>query len=69
MYILQDISREAAQEDQAEQVLRICVLHTSEDEGASNADVSIVDRSEVLDECGNVAKDSLLLVGIIYAMN
>ncbi|XP_076616611.1 uncharacterized protein LOC143339324 [Chaetodon auriga] len=38
-----DISREAAQEDQAGQVLRICVFHTcEEDEGASNADVSIV---------------------------
>ncbi|CAL8240026.1 unnamed protein product [Gadus morhua 'NCC'] len=27
-----DISREAAQEDQAEQVLKICVFHTSEDD-------------------------------------
>ncbi|KAK0150629.1 hypothetical protein N1851_008266 [Merluccius polli] len=36
-------SREAAQEDQAEQVLKICVFHTrEEDEGASDADVSIV---------------------------
>ncbi|XP_051269401.1 uncharacterized protein LOC127370936 [Dicentrarchus labrax] len=40
---IQDISREEVQEDQAEQVLRICVFHTSEeDEGASDTDVSIV---------------------------
>ncbi len=70
-HILQDISREAAQEDQSEQVLRICVFHTcEEDEGASNADVSIVvEGTEVLDNCGSVAKACLLLMGIIYAMN
>ncbi|CAL8263520.1 unnamed protein product [Merluccius merluccius] len=66
-----DISREAAQEDQAEQVLKICVFHKSEeDEGASDADVSIVvEGTEVLDNCGSVAKACLLLMGIIYAMN
>ena len=70
-YILQNISREEAQKDQAEQVLRICVFHTSEeDEVASETDVSIViEGHEVLDNCGSVAKDCLLLVGIIYAMN
>lgn len=70
-YILQDISREAAKEDQAEQVLKICVFHTSEEvEGASDADVSIVvEGTEVLDNCGSVAKACLLLMGIIYAMN
>jgi hypothetical protein len=64
------ISAEAAQEDQAEQVLKICVLHTSEeDEGASNADVSIVvEGTEVLDNCGSVAKACVLQMGIIYAM-
>lgn len=35
--MLQDISREDSQEEQTEQVLRICVFHTSEeDEGASD---------------------------------
>ncbi|CAL8275432.1 unnamed protein product [Arctogadus glacialis] len=68
---LKDISRKAAQEDQAEQVLKICVFHKSEeDEGASDADVSIVvEGTEVLDNCGSVAKACLLLMGIIYAMN
>ena len=62
------MSREAAQEDQAEQVLRICVFHTcGEDEDAS---VSIVvEGTEVLDNCRSVAKACLLLMGIIYAMN
>ena len=69
-YILLDISREAFQEDQAEQVLKICVFHTSEeDEGASDADVSIVvEGTEVLDNCGSVAKACVLQMGIIYAM-
>ena len=42
--------------DQAEQVLRICVFHTcEEDEGASNAAVSIaVEGTEVLGNCGSV---------------
>lgn len=46
-------------------------MHTSEeDEGASETDVSIVNEgTEVLDNCGSVAKACLLLMGIIYAMN
>ena len=43
---------------------------SEEDEVASETDVSIViEGHEVLDNCGSVAKDCLLLVGIIYAMN
>lgn len=60
-----------SQEDQAEQVLRISVFHTSEeDEGASDADAYIVvEGTEVLDNCECVAKACPLLMGIIYAMN
>ncbi|KAK0146538.1 hypothetical protein N1851_014144 [Merluccius polli] len=55
----QDISRVEAREDQAEQVLKICVFHTSEeDEGASDTDVSIV-----------IEGNEIMLMGIIYAMN
>lgn len=68
---LQDVSREEAKGDQVEQIMKICVFRVSEEcEGPTHADVSIViEGTEVLHSCQSVAKASLLLMGIIYALN
>ncbi|MEQ2218228.1 hypothetical protein XENOCAPTIV_000313 [Xenoophorus captivus] len=66
-----NVSREEAKGDQVEPVMKICVYHVSEGhEGLSHADVSIVvEGTEILHSCPCVAKASLLLMGIIYALN
>ncbi|MED6269180.1 hypothetical protein CHARACLAT_030520 [Characodon lateralis] len=66
-----NVSREEANRDQVEQVMKICVFHVSEGhEGLLHVDVSIVIKgTEVLNSCPSVAKASLLLMGIIYALN
>ncbi|MEQ2182258.1 hypothetical protein GOODEAATRI_020460 [Goodea atripinnis] len=69
--LLQNVSREEAKGDRVEHQMKICVFHVSEGhEGLSHADVSIVIKeTEVLHICPSFAKASLLLMGIIYALN
>lgn len=58
-------------EDQAEQVLKICVFHVGEEqEGPSHADVSIVvEGTEVLDNYQSIVEACPLIMDIIYAVN
>lgn len=67
----QDVSQEALKEDCSNHMMKIIVIHPNvAQENQDPVKVSvIIEGTEILEDCGSVTNASLLLMGVICAIN